>query len=87
MRLKLVQIGNSRGLRIPTAWIRQYHWTEEVEAELTEAGIVLKPAEVVREGWEDRFQSAGSTADGVDPELTDWDAARSRFDEDEWTWS
>jgi antitoxin MazE len=83
MQLKIIHIGNSKGIRLPQALIRQYRLEEYVTVELHTDGIMLRPSDGVRAGWEERFQ--GST--GSEKALaTPWNALSNRFDEEEWTW-
>ena len=42
--LKIVQIGNSRGVRLPAAWISRYHLGDHVIAEAHSEGLWLRPA-------------------------------------------
>lgn len=83
MRLKLIRIGNSRGVRLPMSLIRQYHLDGSVDVELAADGFILRPAEAVREGWAERFREA---TEGQDTEESLWQEVPGRFDEEEWTW-
>ncbi|MBN1458783.1 MAG: hypothetical protein JXA57_04555 [Armatimonadetes bacterium] len=42
MRVQIVGIGNSRGIRIPQAVLRQVSFAEEVEMEVTDGKITLR---------------------------------------------
>jgi antitoxin component of MazEF toxin-antitoxin module len=42
MRLQVVEIGNSKGIRIPQAILKQVHFGTEVELDVTEGKIVLR---------------------------------------------
>lgn len=42
--LKIVRIGNSRGVRLPAAWISHYRLGERVIAEAHPKGLWLRPA-------------------------------------------
>lgn len=42
--LKIVRIGNSRGVRLPAAWISHYHLGDRVIAEAHPKGLWLRPA-------------------------------------------
>jgi len=41
--LKLVSIGNSKGVRLPSAVLRRYHIEEELEMIETPDGVLLRP--------------------------------------------
>lgn len=59
MRAKLVQIGNSRGVRIPKGMIEEAELGDEVELTVRKGEIVIAKARKVREGWaEDARQMA-----------------------------
>ena len=45
MKINLINIGNSKGIRIPQAIIKQYNITESMEMVMMEEGFMLKPIE------------------------------------------
>ncbi|MCD4813676.1 AbrB/MazE/SpoVT family DNA-binding domain-containing protein [bacterium] len=56
MRIDIIQIGNSRGVRLPKAILRQCHIGEQVDAEITSDRIVLKPVKKdIRKDWDAKF--------------------------------
>lgn len=76
-QLKLVAIGNSRGIRLPKVMIRKYGWSDCLIAEETEDGVLLRGAEGDKLSWEDTYRSMaaadedwsdldGSVADGLE---------------------
>ncbi|HSK14003.1 MAG TPA: hypothetical protein VK907_12370 [Phnomibacter sp.] len=79
MVTKLVQIGNSFGIRISKNLIRQYHLDEcAIELVAGEEGILLKPIPLIppRSAWDDLFAKAQQK--GFSPredleEFSDWD--------------
>jgi antitoxin MazE len=56
MRLAVVSIGNSKGIRIPKAVLDKYQIKDSVEVEMQDDALVLKPVRNPREGWEDKFR-------------------------------
>lgn len=42
MRLQVVEIGNSKGIRIPQAILKQVHFDKEIELDVSEGKIVLR---------------------------------------------
>ena len=82
MRARLVQIGNSRGIRIPKPFIEQAGLTEEVEIEVRDGAIVITARVAPREEW---AQAAKRMHEAGDDALLDPPTA-TRFDEEEWTW-
>ena len=68
MEVKLVKIGNSRGVRLPKALLMQTGMTERVEIEARGNSIILKPVKNLRAGWEASF--AGDSAALSDEDRT-----------------
>jgi antitoxin MazE len=83
MRIKIIDIGNSKGVRLPTAVIKQYKFAEEVNLELHEDGIVLTPTIKPREGWSEKFSKSDIKLSKEDEK---WLEAKNRFDEEDWKW-
>ncbi|MCX6073329.1 MAG: AbrB/MazE/SpoVT family DNA-binding domain-containing protein [Campylobacterales bacterium] len=56
----LIKIGNSQGVRIPKAIIKQAHLENtSLEFEVTSQGLLLKPIQKKpREGWEEQIKKA-----------------------------
>jgi antitoxin MazE len=82
MKASLVQIGNSRGVRIPKVFIEQAGLTNEVEIEVRGSQVVIRPANHPRAGWDEAF--AAMAARGDDKLL---DEIRStKWDDAEWEW-
>jgi len=84
MKTKVVRIGNSQGIRIPKPVLAQVGFPEEVELEVGEDQIILRPASRPREGWDEAFRAM---ADMGDDELLDASTGPSTsWDEEEWEW-
>ena len=83
MRINLISIGNSRGVRIPASVIRECGLDNELEMRVEDGSIILEPVKPVREGWDEAFREMAARGDDAAamPESTD-----TAFDEDEWTW-
>jgi antitoxin MazE len=82
MKIKIIPIGNSQGIRIPKAIIEQCGFNNSVEMEVIDGSLVLTPIKNVREGWSESFQEMA--ANGDDELLID-DAIPTVEDED-WEW-
>ena len=82
MRTKLVQIGNSRGIRLPKPVIEQVGLTDEVELDVREGEIVISPAGRARVGWSD---AAKTLSERNEDRLLD-EPTPTSFDESEWEW-
>lgn len=80
MRVALVRIGNSRGVRIPKAVIEQCGFGDTVVMRVEGDRLVLAPDHLPREGWV--FRAAGPAADDAllldPPPSNDFDR--------EWRW-
>ena len=56
---ELIQIGNSKGVRIPKALIQQAGLeNRELELRVTPQGLLIKPKKNIREGWAEAVQQA-----------------------------
>lgn len=82
MRLELVRIGNSRGIRIPKALLEQCGMGDAVEVHLERGRLVIEPLHRVRKGWREAFRAANTAEDALLLESISPNA----FDRDEWTW-
>ena len=83
MKVNLVPIGNSKGVRIPKSVIEECGFGDHVDMQVSDGRIVLAPARTVREGWDTAFEKMAAADDDalVIPEGT-----RHEWDETEWEW-
>jgi len=84
-KAKIINIGNSKGIRIPKAILQQARLEEEVILEVSDNGLHIKPEKPkrkAREGWEHQMKIA--VADKKKENL--WGNLSNDFDKDEWTW-
>jgi len=56
MKTNVIRIGNSRGIRIPKSLLDQCRLRDEVELEVVNDHVVIRPATKPRNGWEDAFR-------------------------------
>lgn len=63
MRLAIVSIGNSKGIRIPKAVLDKYQIKDSVDVEMRDDGLVLKPVRKPRDGWEEAFRQMHQNSD------------------------
>jgi antitoxin MazE len=82
MKASLVQIGNSRGVRIPKAFLEQAGLRDEIEIEVHGSQVVIRPLNHPRAGWDESF---ATMARHGDDELLDT-IGPSKWDESEWVW-
>ncbi len=83
MKIKVIDIGNSKGIRLPQTILRQYHISNYLEIELKKDGILLKPFDKARDGWEEQFKKGIKK---LSPEEKELMQVRNMFDEEEWKW-
>jgi len=84
MKTRIIKIGNSQGIRIPKLLLDQTSLGEEVELEVQQNQIVIRPAYCARYNWEDKFRAM---AEQSDDKLLDGDVfVPTIWDEKEWEW-
>jgi len=82
MKVSVVPIGNSKGVRIPKAILDQCHIENEVELEVEDGRVILEPIKgQPRAGWESAFSEM---ADAEDDQLLIDDSID--LDSDDWQW-
>ncbi|MGE4552008.1 MAG: AbrB/MazE/SpoVT family DNA-binding domain-containing protein [Desulfovibrionaceae bacterium] len=85
MQTQLIQIGNSKGVRLPKAILEQAGLTGPVTLSVTERGILLSPEHAARQGWAEAARSAAAEEAGAAVPDPAWTAPATFTDED-WTW-
>jgi len=74
--LKIVKIGNSRGVRLPASWISRYHLGEHIVAEAHPEGLWLRPmSDDGALSWEATAQAMAAETRAHGDEFADLDAA------------
>ncbi len=82
MKTHIISIGNSRGIRIPKAILEQCRIEKDVELELEDDKIIIRPLKKTpRKSWAQSFQKMKSFQD--DRLLID---DRLDMDEKDWEW-
>ena len=84
MKTNIVQIGNSRGIRIPKALLEQCQLQDEVELELRDDHLVIRPAAKPRSHWADAFRRMRKHED--DTLLDKESLPATGWDTTEWEW-
>ncbi len=56
MEISIIQIGNSKGFRLPKTILERYHITNKVELILEKGQIILRPISEPRKGWDKAFK-------------------------------
>ena len=63
MEVSIVQIGNSKGIRLSKTLIEKYNIKDKVELILEKGHIILKPISKPRRGWEKSFKKMHESGD------------------------
>ncbi len=63
MKVSIIKIGNSRGLRLNKSILERYNIRDSVELILEKGRIILKPIDQPRKGWGDAFSSMHANQD------------------------
>ena len=85
MEVKLITIGNSKGVRIPKTIIEKYQMHDALDLIETEEGLLIRPASEPRKGWGEQFEKAKATNVSED-DFSDVLNVSNHFDDKEWTW-
>jgi len=83
MKLEIIRVGNSKGLRIPKVMLKQCGIAGYVNAEIHNNSLVLTPINKARYGWANAFKQ--ETSRNEDKILTIVEI-KNLWDESEWTW-
>lgn len=87
MQVKLVQIGNSMGLRLPKNLIKQFSLDKgEIEISVESDGLKIKSVESVPalETWDLLFKNAISSSNELDTDV--FEGIPNEGDDTEWKW-
>ena len=69
--VKLIAIGNSRGIRLPKELLDKYGWGDRLVLEELEEGIVLRGNEMSHLSWEETYRAmAAESEDWSDLDIT-----------------
>jgi len=81
-KTRIVQIGNSQGIRIPKGLLEQSELPEEVEIQAEPGRLIVSAARRPRAGWS---EAAERMRAAEEDRLLDEPVA-TEFDENEWAW-
>lgn len=65
MQSKIIQIGNSKGLRLSKTILEKYQISDMVEIVLETDQIVIKPVKKSRAGWDEQFKLMSERNDDI----------------------
>ena len=81
MKIELIRIGNSRGIRIPKPVIEQCGFGDRIELLVEQGRLIIAPDRSPRRDWKEAFAGASKQ----DPLLLEpFDP--NEFDAREWAW-
>ncbi|MEA4917000.1 hypothetical protein SDC9_184095 [bioreactor metagenome] len=63
MEIPVINIGNSKGIRLPKALLKEYNINDTIELILEKGSIILKPKSAPRKGWEKSFKQMHANGD------------------------
>ena len=84
MKTRIVQIGNSQGVRIPRPLLEQAGLRGEVDLRVEDNTLIIKPLAKARAGWSRAFREMARRGD--DALLDDVSPSQTAWDRNEWEW-
>jgi antitoxin MazE len=81
-KTRIVQIGNSKGLRVPKALLEQAQLPDEIELQAEHGRLIVRAAQGPRAGWADAAKAMHALGDDQLLDAT----TPSKFDDKEWRW-
>lgn len=82
IKTSLVKIGESQGIQIPSFLLEQSGISDDVEIEVGEGQLIIRPSKLPRQGWEEAFQRMHKNQDDV---LLD-ETTPTEWELNEWEW-
>jgi antitoxin MazE len=84
IKVKIIRIGNSKGIRISKSLLEQYKMKDEVLLEAKKDAIVIRPIHSPRADWDKSFENMRIRGD--DELLDKGTEFESEWDQEEWQW-
>jgi antitoxin MazE len=81
MKVDIIPIGNSKGIRIPKALLEQCGFDKTIEIAVEDNHLILSPVSELREGWNAAFETMATKNDDILH-----DTFTNAFDDHEWQW-
>ena len=81
-KTRIVQIGNSKGIRVPKVLLEYAQLPNEVELQAEHGRLIVRAAQGPRAGWAEAAKAMHARGDD---QLLD-DTTSSQFDDKEWRW-
>jgi antitoxin MazE len=83
IKTRLVKIGNSQGLRIPKLILDQLNLSSDIELEVQDDHLIVRPISHPRSIWSEQFRQM---AERGDDQLLDPDVMLTEWEVNEWQW-
>ncbi len=83
MKVSITRIGNSKGIRIPKALLKQLKLEDVVELEAEKDRLIIRPARAPRQDWGKAFQKMRKRGDDA---ILDGEIQSTEWDKREWQW-
>ncbi len=82
IRTRIIQIGNSKGIRLAKPILEQAGIEDEVELKVEDGQITILPVKHARHNWEERILASGTAGEEeiLIPDL------ESKWDDTDWVW-
>ncbi len=84
MIIRLIDIGDSKGVSIPNKLIKEYELENEIEMKPVNGGLFISKKRTAREGWKEQIKSTISA--GALPDKDPLENLTNNWDNIEWTW-
>jgi antitoxin MazE len=81
-KTRIVQIGNSKGIRVPKALLEQAQLPDEIELQAEHGRLIVRAAQGPRAGWADAAKAMHALGDDQLLDAT----TSNQFDDTEWRW-
>jgi antitoxin MazE len=86
MRIKIVNIGSSKGIIIPNSILNECGIRNEVEIHVSDKKLIITPINAPRVGWKKKFERQTKNKVENDKILKDFENLNNKWDENEWKW-
>jgi antitoxin MazE len=83
IKTRLVKIGNSHGVRIPKLILDQINLSADVELEVQDDHLIIRPTTHPRANWADQFRQMAAHGDDT---LLDAAVTMTEWEATEWQW-
>ena len=84
VKTRIIQIGNSQGIRIPKPILEQLGFTDEVVLEILPDQLIIRSVQQPRQRWDEAFKAMAEAGD--DHLLDDDSLTLTEWEENAWEW-